>query len=60
MNGRSEWQAYRKMKCKIATEFGMDYGVMVVALFHHWIDGFHTHIEAQDEIIEIEPKTQAV
>jgi hypothetical protein len=32
----------------------MHYGETVITLFVGRIDGFHTHIESQDEVIEIQ------
>ena len=48
------------MKGKVATELWMEDGEMLAAVAVDGIDGLHTHVEAEDEIVEIEAEAQAV
>ena len=51
----SEWISYRKMKCKIATEFRMYNREMLLFSVVHRIDSFHTTVKAQDKEVQIQP-----
>ena len=59
-SGRLEWKAYREMKSKVATEFGVHYRKVLATVIIHWIDGLHTHVETQDEIVEIQAESQTI
>ena len=48
------------MEGEITAEIGMGDGVMLAAVLVGGIDGFHAHIKAQDEIVEIEADAQAI
>ena len=48
------------MEGEITAEIGMGDGVVLSAVLVGGIDGFHTHIKAQDEIVEIEADAQAI
>ena len=58
--GRLEWKAYREVKSKVATEFGVHYREMLATVIIDGIDGLHTHVETKNEIIEIEPDTNSI
>ena len=50
-----ERQAYGKMKGIVATKPGVQQGIVLFVVFLECrIDGFHSKVEAQDEIVEIE------
>ena len=56
----SKWKAHCKVKGEIATEIGMEYRIMFLFSFIGRVDGFHAHVETQDEKVEIEPYSKSV
>ena len=48
------------MEGEVAAEVGMHNGVMLTVIVVGRIDRLHTHVEAQDEVIEVEAQPQAV
>ena len=42
------------MKSEVAAEIRMEDSVMFLAAFVGWIDGFHAHIKAKDEVAKVE------
>ena len=55
-----EGHADSKMEGEIATENGIKQGPMLTLVGVSGIDGLHTHVEAKDEIVEIEAQAQTV
>ena len=58
--GRLEWKAYREVKSKVATEFGVHYREMLATVIIDGIDGLHTHVETKNEIVEVQSESQAI
>ena len=52
-NGLSEWKPYREVKRKVTTELWVQYSIMLFLARIGWINGFHTHVEPQNEIAEV-------
>ena len=56
-----ERQADGKVEGEVAAKAGMDDGEMLIIVgFEGGIDGLHTKIETDDEIVEVQAQTQAV
>lgn len=48
------------MESEIASEIGMDDGKMPSGVRIGWMHGLHAAVKTQDEIVEIEPQSQAI
>ena len=48
------------MELEIATETRIDEGVVLVGVAIGGVDSLHTHVETQDEIVEVQAQTQSV
>ena len=48
------------MKCKIPFQIRMPQGIMLVPVGISRIDGLHASVEAEDEIIEVQPQAETV
>lgn len=45
-----EWITYRKVEGQVASEVGVEYGIVVAAIDGvDGVDGFHTEISSEDE-----------
>lgn len=60
VSGRSEWHAYRKVKCKVAIESRMKDGEMLFGIGMYRVNSLHTHVEAQNKVVKIEAETQTI
>ncbi len=49
-----ERKTHSKMKSEVAAEIRMEDSVMFLAAVVGWIDGFHAHIKAKDEVAKVE------
>lgn len=58
--GRLEWQAYREVEGEVAAKARMYERIMVALGFVGRVDGFHTEVETQYEVVEIESDAQSV
>jgi len=56
----SEGESHCEVEGEVAFEVGMDDREVVVIFFVGRIDGFHATVEAEDEIVEVEPQAQAI
>ena len=60
-DGRSEWKAHCEVEGEVATEVRTcDWEVFPSVGLVGGIDCFHAHVEAQDEVVEIESETESV
>ena len=59
-NGWLEWQAYREVKGKVATELWMDNREVFLLRLIGRINGLHTHVETHDKVVEVQTDTQSV
>ena len=57
---KSEGKSYGEMELEVAAEAGMQDGIMLVGVAVGGIDGLHTHVETQDEVVEVEAQAQTV
>ena len=48
------------MEGEVAAQDRMGDGIMLALVVIGWVDGFHAHVEAKDEIVEIESHTQTI
>ena len=56
----SERQSDGEVEREVAAEVRMNDGIMLFVILVSRVDGFHSHIEAQDEIIEVQPQTETI
>ena len=57
----SERKTYCKVEGKVARQLGMNDGqVLLVGCGIGRVDGLHGHVEAQNEVVEIEAETYAI
>ena len=55
-----EGQTNSKVEAEVTVEFGMDDGEMAFGILECWMYSFHTTIESEDEVVEIEAQTQSI
>ena len=55
-----EWHSNGEMEGQVPAQAGMDDGIMCLFLFKGGINGLHTQVEAQDEVVEVQAQTHAV
>ena len=58
--GSLEWKAYREVKSKVSTKHRMDDGEMLLLRFVSGVHSLHTHIETDDEIVEVQAYAQSI
>lgn len=55
-----EWHSYSEMKCEISVHVRVEYWIVFIFRFVSWIYCFHSHVEAQDEIAEVQADPQSI
>ena len=48
------------MEGEVARELGINDGIMLFLVVIHGVDGLHTHVETNDEIVEVQSQSQTI
>ena len=60
MRRASEGKSYGKVEGEVAAQAGMGEGIVFAGTLIRWVDAFHSHIKAENEIVEVEAKTHSI